>query len=349
MKDVPEILKELTELEKLRGNIPTYVYFGAIGGVNLVKTRKYLMQASEKPEIDIVLNSSGGSASDAYRLIRTFRNKYKTVNIIIPFWAKSAATLFAFGANRLVLHEFGELGPIDVQIKKDVETDTEGEWSSALNVQASLLQIEARSREGMLEMFTKLRSDDNEEIVKIGRKQLAEMLLNYSAKFYEPLLQKVDTLELGTMARRLNEGKMYANRILRQYTNTGKEKVDSLVNFLTYDCPNHGYVVDYFVLKLYLDYVIRTNESPFSEEYDKKLNELSIRLMMADDGSGDVIGFLQDLTLKDKPGIIKKENEQLQSNKAPGGIGQIANGGGTSIGPHQNDGKGSSRGDSKSS
>ncbi len=320
MRGVPEILKELTALEKLRGDVPTYIYFGMIGGSNLVKTRKYLMQAPEKPEIDIILHSGGGSASDAYRLIRTFRDKYKIVNIIVPFWAKSAATLFAFGANRLALQESGELGPIDVQIKRDVETEAEGRWSSALNVQASLLQIEARSREGMLEMFTKLRSKENPEIMKIGRKQLAEMLLNYSAKFYEPLLQKIDTLELGTMARSLSEGRMYANRILKQYTDTEEDKIETLINFLTYECPTHGYVVDYYVLKPYLDYVMKASESPFSVDYDKKLNELSIRLMTADDDSGDIIGFLQDLTSKVKPNIIKKDEEQPQSNHNTGEV-----------------------------
>jgi len=315
MKDVPKILKELTELEKLRGEVPSYVYFGTIGGSNLVKTRNYLTKAPDQPEIDIILNSPGGSPSDAYRLIRTFREKYETVNIIVPFWAKSAATLFAFGANRLVLHKFGELGPIDIQIKKDIETETEGKWSSALNVQASLLQIEARSREGMLEMFTKLRSKENREIVKIGRKQLAEMLLNYSAKFYKPLLQKIDSLELGTMARSLSEGKMYANRILKQYTETDEKKINTLINFITYECPNHGYVVDYYVLKPYLDYVIRSDENPFSVDYDKRLNELSIHLMTADDGKGNIIGFLQDLALKIKPNIIKKDYGQSQSTQ----------------------------------
>ena len=34
MKDIPEILQKLQSLEKLRGGVPTYVYFGVIGGKN---------------------------------------------------------------------------------------------------------------------------------------------------------------------------------------------------------------------------------------------------------------------------------------------------------------------------
>ena len=296
MKDTQKILDQVQELENLRGEIPTYVYFGGIGGRNLVTTRKSLAKVPNSPEVDILLSSGGGNADDAYRLIRTFRSKYRIVNIIVPFWAKSAATLFSFGANRLVLHEFGELGPIDAQIKKDDETEPEGEIMSAVDVQASLTQIEARSREGMLEMFTKLRSEDNEEILKIGRRQLAEMLLDYSAKFYQPLLQKVETVELGTMARILNVGSMYAKRILKQYTETEPEKIDKLISFLTYDCPDHGYVIDYDVLRSYLPNVMKADTEPFSPDYNKKLSELSIDLMLAD--IGDVIGFVKDLKKK---------------------------------------------------
>lgn len=340
MKDLPNILKELKKLEDLRGDVPTYVYFGSIGGVNLFKTRNSLMKIANGQEIDIVLQSGGGSADDAYRLIRTFRKKYNVVNVIVPFWAKSAATLFAFGATRLVLHEFGELGPIDVQIKKDTETDPEGEWSSALNVQASLLQIEARSRQGMLEMFTQLRSKtkENNEILKIGRRQLAEMLLDYSAKFYQPLLQKVETIELGIMTRSLDVGKMYAKRILKQYTDTEDEKINKLIEFLVYDCPDHGYIVDYNVLQSYLSYVIKADEEPFGVDYNKELEKLSIHLMMADGDDNDVVGFLEDLSPKTNSVIIKDKNEQQneQPNKAKG---QSGNSGRSGNRPNQSNGE----------
>lgn len=231
------------------------------------------------------------------------------------------------------------MGPIDVQIKKDVETDPEGEWSSALNVQASLLQIEARSRQGMLEMFTQLRSKDkeNDEILKIGRRQLAEMLFDYSAKFYQPLLQKVETIELGIMTRSLDVGKMYAKRILKQYTETEDEKINKLIEFLVYDCPNHGYVVDYHVLQSYLPYVIKADEAPFGVDYNRELEKLSIHLM-GDDGRDDIVGFLRDLTPKISSGIIKNKDEQQngQSNKTKG---QISNSRGSSNRSNQSNGE----------
>lgn len=297
------IFQKLQGLQDLRSNIPLYFYCGSINFANFTQVQRHLKDAPKNEiEIDIILESMGGQSDFAYRLVRTFRKRYKTVNIIVPCWAKSAATLFAFGASKLVLHEYGELGPIDTQIKRDTETDPEGEWSSAVNVQATLTEIEEKSKEGTITMFRKLRSDkknDNKEVLNIGRTQLMEMLLDYSAKFYAPLLNKIEVNELGKMARNLDEGKLYAKRILKEYSPVIDEKeVEKLIDFLTYDCPDHGYVVDYDLLHPYLPHVIKSSESPFSKEYDKQLEEVSLHLMQPE--SDDYkIGFLRDIKPKE--------------------------------------------------
>lgn len=308
-----KIVDQLKNLQNLRGEIPTFSFLGGITPQNLIVIREILNTSPSVEEIDIVLQSGGGSPSDAYRLIRTFREKYKIVNIIIPFWAKSAATLLALGGTRLVLHEFGELGPIDAQIKDERDDSVEGGYSSALNVQASLNEIEKRSREGVVEMFTKLRAkrSENSEIIKIGRKQLAKILLDYSANFYAPLLEKVDTMEMGVMARYLNIGRMYAQRILRQYTDTDPEKQQELLDFLVNECPDHGYVIDYAVLKNYLAHAIKSDQSPFTPDYSKKLGEISITLMRE---NPELIGFVNNFLAENTSVKLSSDHEQNTSN-----------------------------------
>jgi hypothetical protein len=277
-----KLLKLLSKLQ--REGVPLYVLIDGISPQAWIKVEKALNAVTEGEEIDVVIVSGGGTADESYKMIRAFRQKYKTVNVIVPFWAKSAATLFSFGASRIVLHSRGELGPIDAQIKKDNEKTLDGETSSALVAQSSLEQIEKRSREGLITMYTQLRNQNSsDEIVKIGRKQLADMLLDYSAKFYAPLIEKIDPTELGNMARTLNIGRMYARRILRQYNNdTPAEKVEDLLDFLVYECPDHGYVVDYDVLALFLPFVIKANEPPFTNEYYDNLGKLSLYLLEND-------------------------------------------------------------------
>jgi hypothetical protein len=293
-----------------RPEIPLYVYFDGFSANTWIKVEMALEDIPNGEEIDILLSSAGGSADDAYKIIRAFRNKYKTINVIVPFWAKSAATLFAFGATRIVLHARGELGPIDAQIKQDDEKTPEGEFSSALTVQSSLAQIEKRSREGMLEMYTNLRAKGNsDEITKIGRKQLADMLLDYSAKFYAPLIEKIDPIEMGKMARTLDIGRMYARRILRTYnSSTSDEMVNVLLDFLVYECPDHGYVVDHSVLSSFLPFAIRADEPPFDSDYYSRLGKLSLHFMTAPEWP-TINGFITSFTTPNNSANINKHDQ----------------------------------------
>jgi hypothetical protein len=309
----------ILDLQKLRGGVKTFVLMDDISGRSLLRTRLALDDVSGE-EIDIILHSPGGQPADAYRLIRSFKEKYNTVNIIVPLWAKSAATLFAFGASRLVMHEYGELGPIDAQIRKDDEDKPSEAWESALNVQSSLAQIEDRSSQNFVNLLLNLQRNPD---VNIGRSKLAEMLLKYNSGLYAPLLDKIDTYEMGRMARYLDIGKMYAKRILNQYGQVEPEQLIQLLDFLVYDCPDHGYVVDYAVLKNYLPNVIKSTEKPFGTEYDKKMTTLSEYLMAQQDEI--MVGFIDVLTQPKDDATIKKgaknddeTSEQTTQPKRPG-------------------------------
>lgn len=295
MKQDETVLSLVKRLQNLRSGVPTFVLMSGIHVKTVIDTRRALMGLPKGEEIDIILHSGGGSADDAYRLIRTFRSRYQTVNVIIPFWAKSAATIFAFGGSRIVLHEFGELGPLDAQIKKNDEDGIGAGYASALNVQSSLQQIENRARVGVIEMF---KTVSNNTDIRISKKQLFEMLLAQSSHFYEPLLNKIDTMEIGSMARYLEIGAMYAKRILKQYSTATDASITELLDFLVYESPDHGYVVDYSILSQYLDTVILANEPPFSDDYYKQLDTLSLLLMQLE---FDKVGFIDELIKITKP------------------------------------------------
>lgn len=286
-----------SELQKQRGDVPTFVLADGFSRQNVLKVRTELLGMPHGPEIDIILHSLGGNADDAYRLIRAFRTRYDVVNIIVPFWAKSAATIFAFGGTRILLHEFGELGPLDAQIKKDDDDGLATGYASALNVQSSLEQIESRARVGVIEMMKTVGGDPD---IRISRKQLFDMLLSHSSHFYEPLLQKTDTMEIGSMARYLQIGAMYAERILKQYSTIDEDKLRGLLDFLVYGAPDHGYVVDYSSLKPYLDNVHLANEPPFGEDYYNTLEQLSLVL------TGNTLGRI---------GYVNKLMDELESKK----------------------------------
>ncbi|MFT4212505.1 MAG: ATP-dependent Clp protease proteolytic subunit [Microbacterium sp.] len=68
--------------------------------------------------IDLLLHSPGGSIDAAEKLIALIRKRAGTarVRVIVPDYAKSAATLLALGADAIVMSDSSELGVIDPQI-----------------------------------------------------------------------------------------------------------------------------------------------------------------------------------------------------------------------------------------
>lgn len=69
--------------------------------------------------IDLLLNSPGGDIDTAEKIITLIRKRAEAapVRVIVPDFAKSAATLIALGANSVVMSHTSELGPIDPQVE----------------------------------------------------------------------------------------------------------------------------------------------------------------------------------------------------------------------------------------
>ncbi len=66
--------------------------------------------------IDFLIVSLGGDPMVAWRIMTLIRQRVKRVSVLIPQSAYSAATLLACGADEIVMHPNGHLGPVDMQI-----------------------------------------------------------------------------------------------------------------------------------------------------------------------------------------------------------------------------------------
>lgn len=81
------------------------------------RINKMLRRMGNIDKLDIILESGGGDIDSAYKILKMFRCYSKEVNVIVPSFAKSAASLIALGANELIMCRGGELGSIDPQVK----------------------------------------------------------------------------------------------------------------------------------------------------------------------------------------------------------------------------------------
>jgi len=76
-----------------------------------------ILRESEKNQIDIYLETPGGSAEAAEEIAKFLRKKFNEVNFVIAGEAKSAGTILALSGDNIYMCETGSLGPIDAQIK----------------------------------------------------------------------------------------------------------------------------------------------------------------------------------------------------------------------------------------
>lgn len=125
----PELEVELKNLikryNKLR-NTYLFVYAAAIGkpipAVSLEQSDFYvfydlLSNLDKHNNIDIYLETPGGSGETAEEIGRFLHNRFESVSFVIAGEAKSAGTILSLSGDEILMTETGSLGPIDAQVK----------------------------------------------------------------------------------------------------------------------------------------------------------------------------------------------------------------------------------------
>lgn len=89
----------------------------AIGNEDTDVIETILQKFDRNKKTILVLNSPGGSAVAAERIINGFRTySPKGFEVIVPHAAKSAATMICLGADKIYMSKTSELGAIDPQV-----------------------------------------------------------------------------------------------------------------------------------------------------------------------------------------------------------------------------------------
>ena len=94
--------------------------FYASGNIDYYKASVFLRFLRKEPSIedlDLIIDSGGGDITMAVKIVNICKNYSNKFTVIVPFFAKSAATTIALSADNLILGKAGELGPVDPQVK----------------------------------------------------------------------------------------------------------------------------------------------------------------------------------------------------------------------------------------
>ncbi len=205
-----------------------------------------------RANVILVLVTPGGDADAAYRMARCLQSKYARVTIFISGWCKSAGTLLAVGAHRLVMSEFGELGPLDVQVGK---RDELFEYGSGLDVDAAIKQLEL-SAFAMFEdyMLAIERASDGRVTFKTASEISYEMVTRLMGNIY----CQIDPMKIGETSRLMTIAKDYSERLA---AHSGNLLNEGAIDLLVSSYSSHGFVIDFREASLIFKNVVEANEN----------------------------------------------------------------------------------------
>lgn len=237
-----EIIKNVRAISNI---IDTPIILLSLNGIevtDLFKLHK-LLRGKKFKKLGVILQTPGGDIHVAYQMIKLLRSYTREIHIIVPLYAKSAGTLICLGADKLLLSELSELGPLDTQIKEQQEGQPPT-YTSALNEFKALEQVRLHTLES-LDIATKLIIQRSGLKISEAVSLASQFTGRTSAKLYEQL----SPTNIGKYARALEVGEQYGIRILMTLMGWSEENAKHSISTLVKSYPAHGFVIDLEELK----------------------------------------------------------------------------------------------------
>ena len=208
--------------------------------------------------LDLLLHTAGGSIDAAEKLMRMVRRHVGSaeLRIIVPDFAKSAGTLMALGADRVVMSDMSELGPIDPQAL------LQGEWRSVQNYLDAYQEHAGALKKDPTNMAARIMLGDLDpstikmcEASVARARQVAEGLLRQgmfrdSGNWTKPVTELLNTSQW------LSHAQMISWEDARQ--------IGLLVEYLPYHCEDWQ---DYWHLYCYQRLAVGKQQKLFESDY----------------------------------------------------------------------------------
>jgi hypothetical protein len=186
--------------------------------------RRFYDHLTEKPQIDLFIHSNGGDGTVPWRLVTLIREFTDKFNVLVPHRAFSAATLTALGADKIVMHPMGMLGPTDPTVTNPFNPPdpTNPQRRVGISVEDVTAYI------ALIKEDAGIQHED----------ELVQAFLK--------LAEHVHPLALGNVKRSLSQSRMMARKLLSLHMDSAKDehKIDEIVDNLTSKLFYHGHPIN---------------------------------------------------------------------------------------------------------
>lgn len=258
---IEEIKEKIIEIEDIRKS--TCVIFFTINSINSMVSYEFfniLRKEANIDNLDMILESGGGQLEDALKIAQICKDFSKKFSVLVPYYAKSAATLIALYADELILCKAGELGPIDPQVKHPMGDM----FFPASSIKNALTFIE-----GSNDPYIKMTMADKLDPFIIGAyNQTIDETKIYLEEL--PKIKNADNREeiLDTFTTKyLNHGYPITHKICEELKISSSDLLDNYLENLLYDM--HQILLN-MMLTYDIDYIILTKTQKHYELEKKK-------------------------------------------------------------------------------
>ena len=204
------------------------------------------------------------------------------------------------GADEVIMSDFGEFGPLDIQLTKDDELSN----TSGLNFVQSLTFLNEQLFRSFEENFLSLKRASQNTITT---KTAADIASRLSVGLISPISGQIDPVKLGEVQRSIRIANDYGTRLCEN---------DNLIARLIVAYPSHGFVIDYQEASELFTNVRWVND-------DESIIEQYLHKIVRSQSENNIIDVLEPIEEKDKKIVeveekvidLKPENENIEKNE----------------------------------
>jgi len=206
-----ELIKKIQS--KLGGSLIIYTAnpghpFGLVMSQDTLLFEDILRSLPDQSHGYLMITSPGGDPNAAEKLLFMCRKRFiDGFYVVVPNYAKSAATMIALGSDKILMGYLAELGPIDPQLQVGL---LPGRSVPARSFIDGLENIRTKIRDGgdPVNMYVPMLSQIRPELIAICQSAIEDSQ-NFAAKWLKQYMLKDNHNQANKVAKWLSEGKKY--------------------------------------------------------------------------------------------------------------------------------------------
>ncbi len=294
--ELQDVLQTLIEENKS----DIFLFSASINDMNADKFINIIRDtACQNENCILILTTWGGDPDAGYRIMRALRRYYQKITMYVFGRCKSTGTLMALAADDIVMSDFGEFGPLDIQLAKDDELQN----TSGLNIIQSLMSLNEQMFRSFEENFLALKRKSRHAITT---RTAAEICSKLSVGLFSPISAQIDPHKFGETQRAINIAEKYGKRLLH------KPHLHETLIKLMVGYPSHGFVIDFDEAKKLFDNVTWATDK-------QVILERMLYDYVRDESEDDFIHYMNSMITNEtedtiEPHVINDNTETINEN-----------------------------------